>query len=503
MSFLREFEDDVFISYAWLDDEPLIEGQKGWVTHFHRDLEKRVAQLLGTEIKIWRDDRELRGNDRFAPMIHKRFPKTGILVSVVSPRYLQSTWCMTELREFCSKAELTGGLYVQDKSRVFPVVKTPVAREVSPPEMQQILSYKFFELDDDGRPLEYNREFGKEAEYKYARRLNDVAYDIANFLRLLSGELRPVAPRATVYLAETTSDLREAREEMRRDLLQRGFAVLPDRELPVDGGEFKARVAEFLERADLSVHLVGERYGLIPEGELESRQALEAAAAAARGAARPGFVRIIWMPVRLEPREPRQQALVEFLHNDAAAQHGTELLESRLEDLKTYIDDAQAAAARRTAVRPAGRSERRGPLRVYVVADRQDLEAGAVSALEGYLFDQGFEVIVSLPGDDEARTREDHVEHLRLCDAALIYYGRAGELWLRAKLNDFRKVLDPRAEPVRARAVYVAGPETEHKRRFQTREALVLRGGETFAAGSLDPLLVLLAPPEPPGAAPR
>lgn len=355
--------------------------------------------------------------------------------------------------------------------------------------MKQILSYKFFELDDDGRPLEYNREFGDEAKYKYARRLNDVAYDIANFLRLLSGELRTVAPRATIYLAETTSDQREVREEMRRDLVQRGFAVLPDRELPLDAADFKEQVRRFLDRADMSLHLIGERYGSIPEGELESRGALEAAAAAARCSEHPSFLRVVWMPVHLAASEPRQQALIDFLQNDAGSQHRTEVLETRLEDLKTFIDDAQASAAR-TISRPA----RQGPLRIYVIADRQDLEAGAVADLERYLFDQGFEVIVSLPGDDEAQTREDHVENLRLCDAALIYYGQAGELWLRAKLNDFRKILDARSEPVRARAVYVAGPETEHKRRFQTREALVLRAVEGLSAAPLTPLLAVLRP---------
>jgi hypothetical protein len=192
MGFLDEFEDDVFISYAWLDNEPLTEGQKGWVTHFHRDLEKRVEKLLGAEVRIWRDDRELRGNELFAQRIYSRFPKTGILVSVVSPRYVQSDWCLSELNEFCAKAEETGGLYLQEKSRVFPVVKTPIERDAAPPQMQQILDYKFFELDDKGRPFEYDRELGEEAKFKYARRLNDVAYDIANFLRLMSGKLRAV-----------------------------------------------------------------------------------------------------------------------------------------------------------------------------------------------------------------------------------------------------------------------------------------------------------------------
>src|ERR1700730_13990133 len=133
MAFLQNFEDDVFISYASIDDEPFTEGQKGWVTHFHRDLEKRVAQLLGHEVKIWRDDRELRGNDVVTLKIYRHLPTTGILLSALSPRYFQSEWCRLEFNEFCTHAEETAGLTIHDKSRVFKVVKTPVDRRGQPP----------------------------------------------------------------------------------------------------------------------------------------------------------------------------------------------------------------------------------------------------------------------------------------------------------------------------------------------------------------------------------
>ena len=37
------FENDIFISYAHIDDQPLVEGQKGWISSFHRALEIRLA----------------------------------------------------------------------------------------------------------------------------------------------------------------------------------------------------------------------------------------------------------------------------------------------------------------------------------------------------------------------------------------------------------------------------------------------------------------------------
>ena len=78
------FEQDVFISYAHIDNQPLLEDSKGWVTRFHRILETRLAQLLGAKPKIWRDEK-LQGNDKFGPEILEQFPKVALLVSVLTP----------------------------------------------------------------------------------------------------------------------------------------------------------------------------------------------------------------------------------------------------------------------------------------------------------------------------------------------------------------------------------------------------------------------------------
>ena len=97
------FENDIFISYAHIDDMALVEGQKGWISSFHRALEIRLGQLLGRTPRIWRDPK-LQGNDAFADRLVDRLPGVAILVSVVSPRYMKSDWCLRELREFTKAA---------------------------------------------------------------------------------------------------------------------------------------------------------------------------------------------------------------------------------------------------------------------------------------------------------------------------------------------------------------------------------------------------------------
>jgi hypothetical protein len=114
-------------------------------------------------------------------------------------------------------------------------------------------------------------------------------------------------------------------------------------------------------------------------------------------------------------------------------------------------------------------------------------------ALEDYLFDQGFEVILPVFDGDEAQVRKDHEENLSICDAVLLYYGAGNELWMRRKLREVqRSAAYGRAKPMAAKAIFTAPPITPQKQRVRTREAIVLQQAESFAPEVLEPFLKLL-----------
>jgi hypothetical protein len=59
------FKNDIFISYAYLDNQPLSKGKNGCVSLLHERLSLRVGQLLGDKnIRFWRD-KKLGGADLF------------------------------------------------------------------------------------------------------------------------------------------------------------------------------------------------------------------------------------------------------------------------------------------------------------------------------------------------------------------------------------------------------------------------------------------------------
>lgn len=483
------FENDLLISYAHIDDQSLLEGQPGWVSTLHRILEIRVAQLLGEKPKIWRDPK-LQGNDYFSDTIlSAQIPKVAALLTVLSPRYVQSEWCTRELKEFCRASERSGGVRIADKSRIFKVIKTPIPREKHPEPLQPLLGYEFYVTDPQtGRPRELSHVFGPEAERQFLARLDDLAWDVCQLLQLLraNGAAVPelaAAPKATVYLAETSFDLREEREAIRRDLLRNGYEVLPDRPLPLVAADLEAFVQEQLERSALSIHLIGRGYGVVPDGTARSVVSVQHDTAAARR----GLPRLLWLSPGGEAEDERQRSFLEHLRTAPGVHEEAELLEIPLEDLKSRIHLKLAPPEPRKE--RAGAAALQGVARIYLICDQADLEAAR--PVEDLLFDQGFEVLPTLFDEDETQARLDHEESLCTCDAVLLFQGLASEMWLRRKLREVQKSAGlGRQKPLLAQGLYLAAPQTPQKERFRTLEAQVLREPPAgFSPGTLEPFL--------------
>ncbi len=88
----RSYSDKkVFISYCH-DDNVETFGDK-WITDFDRLLGVRLRQRLGRgkEPTIWRDD-ELQGNQDFADKLVDELKSASILISILTPSYVDSTW---------------------------------------------------------------------------------------------------------------------------------------------------------------------------------------------------------------------------------------------------------------------------------------------------------------------------------------------------------------------------------------------------------------------------
>ena len=499
------FDGDAFISYAHLDNQELIEGRKGWVANLHRALEIRVGQLLGKEPHIWRDPK-LQGNDFFADTLVDRLRRVAVLVAVVSPRYIRSEWTRRELEEFWKAAETQGGVKLHEKARVFKVLKTPVPLDQQQPELRALLGYEFFRIDPEtGRVRELDEVFGAEAQREFWIKLDDLAHEMCALLERIEGEDaagNAPAGLGSVYLADTTSDLREQRDLIRRDLLQQGYEVLPTEPLPYVAADVMAAVRANLSRCSMSVHLLGRNYSLVPEGGSESLVEIQNELAIERG--REGsFSRLLWIPDGIEVTDARQRAVLDRIRTDPRIDEHSDVLETYLEDFRTALQERLERA--RTPPRPAAGSEDpsadtgRGAKpaapsastvpSVYLIYDQRD--AAVASTWADQLFEQHIEVLHPLFDGDETDIREYHDENLRTCDGVVIVFGAGNEAWVRRKMREMQKAAGyGRTLPPPALAILLAEPRTPEKDRFRTHEATV---GSASAAADPAALTAFIA----------
>ncbi|NCT94924.1 MAG: TIR domain-containing protein [Chitinophagaceae bacterium] len=494
-----QFPKDIFISYAHIDDESLVESQKGWISEFHRALEIRLAQLLGRRPIIWRDP-ALQGNHIFDQQIVDQFAQVAVVISILTPRYVKSEWCIREVNEFYESCQRNIGFSIQNQARIFKVIKTPVKVELHPEKIRNILGYEFYTTDPQtGRPKELAQVFGQQSEKLYWEKLDDLANDLAAFLENLEYPQTGGAINTTdnngkdsirIYLAESSYETQTFRDSIRRELQDNGYSITPDRQLPLIAPVLVEEVNSFLHQSQLSIHLVGENYGIVPEGTQKSIIELQnevAAAASSNGQ----LERLIWIPEGKEAKEERQQSFVNKLNEGKDGVTGADLLYGSLEEFKSVMMDKIESIKRKQQKEEAPKEVAAtvsGSGLVYLICDMQDLPD--IQVLEDFLFNNGYEVVLPLFEGEESMIREDHIENLKMCHAAIIYYGNGNEIWLRSKTRDFLKINGyGREKPIGLKAIYLASPSNASKERFRTLEAEVINGLQGVPEEQLKSLL--------------
>lgn len=482
---------DVVISYSTLDDQPLIAGRPGWISQLHQNLQVRVAQLSGKQVAVVKHSDGSASAESEAEVL-KQIPNAKTVVSVLSPPFVHSNGCHRVVESFWRNTTDSGRLEVDHQSRLLNVIKTPVDTNELPPDVRSMYSglvpYEFFERDPvSGRLREFDEAFGNTALQRFHERVYDVSYDISQILKYLGDSAQTDGKRTAnpkvIFLAATTSDLEPQRDQLRRELIELGHTVVPKQPLPLVASELVAVVQSCLEEADIAIHFVGEYFGLVPEATDLSMVALQNQVAA-RFCDNSSLRRLIWIPKGLQPRDDRQSVFIRQLQSDPGSVTGAELIADTLENLKVLLrtrwDREQAELAK-----PPQKPANLGTPRVYLICDRQD-EAD-LEPIEDFFYAQGIEVSLPAFEAEESEVQQIHIQNLRDCDAALIYYGAAGMHWVDFKIRDLQKAAGYRdSRPIPVSAVYVAPPLNHRKERFKSLSTEVIRHVEgSFSPGLL------------------
>ena len=451
------FEIDVLVTYAEKDNEVAKKSEQGWVTQFKKFLELMLLQILGTKPNIVI-------KSEFDTATAPALDNAAILVSILTKEFAQSGRCLDLVEAFYKS---TAG---SKANRFFKVMKSPLTLQETPPRLRDSLGYEMYQLDDEtGAMKEYLDFFSPEAEKQYWMKMVDLAYDIHEALVLLKegaqAEVKNIYKRKTIYLAETGHDLAIQRNIIKRELVRHGYVVLPNRTLPTQADEIERAVRKYLDECSLSIHLVGNSYGEIPEGgdrsvvDMENRLAAECARD--KRANKQDFSRLIWITQNLKSASDRQKSFIETLKRDAEAQEGAEILQNPLEDFKNIVrEELLDSLQRKDTDETGGKS-------IYLVHDKMDKEE--IKPIQEAIEKSGFKVLSPAFEGELLDVRKHHIENLRNFDGAIIFKGKVNDQWVRMKVLDLLKAPGfGRKKPIQGKALVGLGNLDAYKNQNMT-----------------------------------
>ncbi len=493
------YDKHIFISYAHLDNQPLTQEQEGWVSRFHESLQTILTMRMGRKARIWRD-KKLCGNDSFADEIVAQFPKTEILISVLSKCYVESEWCRREIEEFCRSA---GEIRVGNKYRIIKVIKLPLDGPYPlPPLMNEMLGYEFFTYQDreQGKtPLELDPLYFPKLAPLYIERLCVLADDVIDVINRIESStttteraMRNGPSRPSVFLAQCSRDQKEPREALEIELRQHGYPILPGRQLPNEEADFVADVSQLLDQCRLAVHIVGAFPGFVPDGPSRKPAIVLQNELAIANCKKGCLRRVIWLPEGTVSQDPDQQRFIEALHGDAEAQFGAELITGNLEALKAAVRSA-LESVEKDKQHPTTRDEAGDSSLIYLICDAKDRET--VLPLRKLLRGRGFETKIPLFDGDAATLDLAKQDMLTQCNGVLVFYGKGDEGWKRAVDSDLLKSRAYRRDKAQlVKLTYLSGPVTAEKTEMiELEEPNLINGLEGLSENAVKTVLDILS----------
>lgn len=274
MAFLP-FKNDIFISYAWLNDEVPPGKPKGWVTEFVERLGYELSQRFERkgEIKIWRDKEELGDSTFFNDEIKETIENSGIFIALTSRGYLSDeSYCAKEITCFHEKVKTDSyTLKISNRSRLVNVLLQNIDPEEWLPEMQGMNGFRFHDAtrnDQIGHLLQPDTDPYKTEMTKL---VDELETTLRTFKTVAELPPRDEPKRASgffkVFLAYTEGSLSAKRERLAKELQQSGVEVVTNIPPPFTAAAHEKRVNDELADSGLAVHLFDDFGGNVIEGD--------------------------------------------------------------------------------------------------------------------------------------------------------------------------------------------------------------------------------------------
>jgi hypothetical protein len=269
MAYIPSFEHDVFVSYAHADN-----AATERVSAFHRDLVQRLTTRLGARAFhkphewVFFDRSGLKAGDEFSPKLERSARRSAVMISLISPSYLQAPYCIRETEWFLQSKRLARDPI---ERRLIPIV-------VNHTDEAALRQFPQFATELLRAALCTERMAYEAGSGVWNEVLDGLARDVAAHLQTARRK------HGKVYVGQADKAAEGLRESLIEEL--RGFLCIP--EYAIFGQETAVR--EALAEAKLALHFLGGSGADVADGAEAILMSLEHCSGRTVGYLPPGHV---------------------------------------------------------------------------------------------------------------------------------------------------------------------------------------------------------------------
>jgi hypothetical protein len=425
---------DYFSSYAHDDDRPPRGESAGWVSVFMEGLESALKKLgLRDGFNPFTDRSTLRGADDLDQQIIDALSRTDLLITLLSPSYFSSKYCMREQEIFVSKNGLDASIIVAELDR-------PNEDDMAGLSFKNRRGIQFWTRGEGGYTMPMAYPVPQPTDRDFYQRIYELALEVAESIktrRKAASQSPAPLPAAVaapsqsqVVVAEVTEDLDKRREQVVWRLKDAGHPHIVLDSYGLSTEDFVAQIDGNLAGATHFVQLLGSHAGRARPGAPNGFSRLQYD----RAQARSDRLQIMqWRDPLLDPKSFDDLQFRDLLEMPTVQAVSFDKFK------ETFFSGLRAVAAAPAVA--SVEAETGGQKHVFVNYDERDAKFAETIFNE---LDADIMAFGLPPADTDEEYREKVQEELTSCDGMMIVFGDSGSKWVHARLAEFSKVIPKR-----------------------------------------------------------
>ncbi len=468
MALIPEYEYDIFISYAHVDNLSFPGQGDGWIKQFYQNLNLMLAKRFGRldKVKIWWDSKKLDGSVLFDDSIADGIKKSAIMICLNSPGYVASEYCKKELDLFYNKVKKDGtGLKVGDRSRILNVLLNNMPFKDWPEELSGTSGFPFHdseESDDLGDTVETLSDQFRE-EMKNVR--DAVCNILEDFQELKTPAITPKSGGGTtkpegaetgfsIFMAEVADTQRSPRKRIIAELEKNDFHISQGIPPPgeKEGHDREAKAA--IDAANLSVHLLD----IYPGREISDSQEMSFSQRQAELGLASETPQIIWIPEDADLSEIEEESYRQFIED---------LEEGNISDKEyEFIRGSKSTLAKQIMefarrIQSSTVTENESDEEIPILLDAHEKDHLYALDLGKTLLQNNIRPFINPQEDDPRKNLDMLGNRMKQVRKLVFLYGNVSKEWVIERMNAALQLILTNNYPIEDFFIYMAPPHKE------------------------------------------